>query len=129
MRAREFVVETKEIHTGIKPHKSAEYSLPGAHRVAGTADRIYDLLRIMMNVACSDGINTVPASQESWAGRNNIAVPYTAEEAEMLKMAYTQAGVEWDDAIGPNPQNHSEEHPYVNRTSPVAKAKTFKLGR
>lgn len=128
MRAQEFIAEAKEVHTGIKPDQSAEYAMPGAHRVAGTADRLYDLLRVMMNVAASDGKNKTPMPQESWAGRNNVSVPYTPEEAAMLKLAYDQAGVFWDDAIAPNKLNRSEERPDTYKTSPVAQPK-FKLGR
>lgn len=111
MRAREFVLEDKAVHTGIKPDKSVEYAMPGTHRVAGTADRLYDLNRVMMMVACADGKTQPPMPQESWAGRNNTAHPYTKVEADMLKHAYKAADVAWDDAIAPNPKNKSEETP------------------
>lgn len=120
--ARNKIKEAQEVHTGIKPSKSAEYAIPGAHRVGGTSDRFYDLLRIMMNVARSDGVNLEPMPQESWVGRNNVAIPYTAIEADMLRQAYAAAGVEWDDALKPNPDNKSQEHPAINKVSPVAAA-------
>ena len=103
----------------IKPPREHEAASPGTHRVAGTADRLYDLNRVMMFVAASDGKNVPHIPQQSWAGRNNTAHPYTPEELEMLKHAYQLAEVEWQDALHPNPDNKSQELPDINRASPV----------
>lgn len=121
MRAYEFISEakTKLVKTGIKLHPEAQASLPGAHRVAGTADRLYDLCRVMMYVAGSDGVNFPNTPQQSWAGRNNTAHPYTKREAEMLKHAYELANVEWQDALHPNEHNSSEELADANKNSPL----------
>lgn len=127
MRAREFINEDKkETHTGIKMQKEFEASLPGAHRVAGTADRHYDLGRIMQYVAGSDGKHHPVIPKESWAGRNNTAHPYTEIESEMLKHAYDVLGVTWDDVLKPNPKNKSIEQKFINVTSPITNFKGFK---
>lgn len=121
MRAYEFISEAKVklVKTGVKLHPEAEASLPGTHRVAGTADRLYDLCRVMMFVAGSDGVNFPHVPQQSWAGRNNTAHPYTKREAEMLKHAYKLANVEWQDALEPNEHNSSVELDDTHARSPV----------
>lgn len=125
MRAKEFVLEDVNVHTGVKMRRSAEHAMPGVHRVSGTADRLYDLNRVMMMVACADGITQPDLPQESWAGRNNTAHPYTREEADMLKHAYAAANVAWDDVLKPNPDNKSRENPAVYKISPVAQGAKF----
>lgn len=121
MRATEFITETKTplVKTDIKLNPENEASLPGTHRVAGTADRLYDLCRVMMFVAGSDGINFPNVPQQSWAGRNNTAHPYTKHEAEMLKHAYKLANVEWQDALAPNEDNKSKELENTYVRSPI----------
>lgn len=128
MRAKEFINEAVKniVKNGIKLPKEHEASLPGTHRVAGTADRLYDLNRVMQFVAISDGINFPPIPQQSWAGRNNTAHPYTKLEAEMLKHAYRMANVDWEDALCPNPNNESQELNDTNRNSPIKSFKGYK---
>ena len=83
MRAREFLAEKKvgDISTRLR------YATRGLHkfRDGQFADRIYELNRIMMAVASTDGTFVPELDGESWAGRNNVAAPYTSEEQEMLK--------------------------------------------
>ena len=100
-------------------NKESESSLPGTHRVAGTADRHYDLARVMMYVAGSDGKNFPGIPQQSWVGRNNTAHPYSKIESEMLKHAYQMADVEWDDVLKPNSDNKSIEMRTINNVSPM----------
>lgn len=121
VRAHEFISEAKTqlVKTGVKLPPEPEASLPGTHRVAGTADRLYDLCRVMMFVAGSDGVNFPHVPQQSWAGRNNTAHPYTKREADMLKHAYQLAQVEWQDALDPNTDNRSEEMHDTHKRSPV----------
>jgi hypothetical protein len=61
------------------------------------ADRTYELNRIMMAAAATDGTFVPEIDGESWAGRYNIAVPYTQQEQDMLMMAYKAAGSEYHD--------------------------------
>jgi len=121
MRAKEFLKERKNsiVKNGLKPEPSAEFAMPGTHRVAGTSDRHYDLGRIMQMVACADGTHMPSVPDQSWVGRNNTAHPYTKLEADMLKKTYKSLGLEWDDAIKPNPHNKSQEHPQTENTSPI----------
>ena len=119
MRAREFIFERNYTKVKVPLDKDQHEAIPGAHRVAGTADRTYDLNRVMMCVAAADGKTPPDVHPESWAGRNNIAIPYTAVEADMLKHAYKAMGAQWDDALSPNPKNQSLETKSVNTTSPV----------
>lgn len=127
MRAKEFIIEnTTIVKTGIKPHKDAEAVMPGSHRVAGTADRTYDLNRIMMYVAATDGTTCPHIPMQSWAGKNNTAHPFSEVEAKMLKHAYQLAGIEWDDVLAPNQKNLSLEPDEVNRTSPLNAFKGYK---
>ena len=94
--------------------------LPGAHTVAGTADRVYDLYRLGMKAAEADGITPIKGSSESWIGRNNTIHPYTKQEAAMIKDAYRANGVVWTDELAPNEENRSEEPAGANTLSPVA---------
>jgi len=92
------------------------------------ADRIYELNRVMMAVAGADGVNPliINVDSESWAGRNNLAFPYTSEEQAMLKQAFDTIGTHYEDL------NHgdlkSQELKSTNKISPVAKPKKNKFG-
>ena len=125
MRAHEFVTETRKAFakTGRRMHKNTERSLPSAHRVAGTADRHYDLGRILSQVAAEDGTGRTefPVERESWAGRNNTAHPYTEIESRMLQKAYEKQGISWQDVLKPNPHQRSLEPKDTNVKSPIAK--------
>ena len=103
MRATEFVTEDK-VGKMSKRQNQATVGL-NKFRDAQFADRVYELNRIMMAVASTDGSFVPELDGESWAGRNNIAAPYTPEEQDMLKMAYKAV--------------RSQEHSAVHTTSPV----------
>ena len=95
MRANEFESESKIGKIGNRK----QMSTIGLHkfRDENCADRTYELNRIMMAVAVTDGTFVPDIDGESWAGRYNIAVPYTQEEQNMLMMAYKAAGSEYHD--------------------------------
>lgn len=92
------------------------------------ADRVYELNRVMMAVAASDGVNPLSPEidAESWAGRNNIAIPYTEIEQKMLKQAFGAVGSHYKDLNRGDLK--SQELKSVNKTSPVAKPKRNKFG-
>ncbi len=99
MRANEFITEAvAEKHIGAIGHRKQD-STKGLHkfRDENLADRVYELNRIMMAVASTDGTFVPDIDGESWAGRYNIATPYTQEEQDMLFMAYKAAGSEYHD--------------------------------
>lgn len=121
MRAREFVTEQKvgDISTrqrfatvGLNKFRDGEF-----------ADRIYELNRVMMAVAQTDGDTDPVIDSESWAGRNNVAAPYTKIEQKMLEKAYRAVGSNHIDL------NHgdleSQEHPAVHKASPVKPFKGY----
>lgn len=119
MRAREFVAEQKVGDLS----KRQRYGTVGLNkfRDAQFADRVYELNRIMMATASTDGTFVPELDGESWAGRHNVAAPYTKEEQAMLKKAYQAIGSKHYDLN--DGDLDSEEHPAVNTASPV---KAFK---
>ena len=92
------------------------------------ADRVYELNRVMMAVAAADGVNPLApeVDAESWAGRNNLAFPYTPEEQKMLKAAFGVVGSHYEDLN--HGDLHSGELKSTNKTSPVPKVKRNKYG-
>ena len=95
MRANEFVSESKIGKIGNRKQTATK----GLHKFRdnNAADRIYELNRIMMAAAATDGTFVPDMDGESWAGRYNIAVPYTQQEQDMLLMAYKAAGSDYYD--------------------------------
>jgi hypothetical protein len=95
MRATEFITEAK---IGKITNRN-QVSSKGLHkfRDENKADRVYELNRIMMAVAVTDGTFVPDIDGESWAGRYDIAAPYTQEENDMLMMAYKATGSEFHD--------------------------------
>ena len=95
MRANEFISEA----TVGKIGNRKQISTKGLHkfRDESKADRVYELNRIMMAAASTDGTFVPDMDGESWAGRYDIAAPYTQEESDMLMMAYKAAGSEYHD--------------------------------
>lgn len=96
MRANEFITETRKV---AKPSQRQQQATRGMQkfRDPGGYDRTYELNRIMMAVACTDGLTPVVMDAESWSGRYNTAHPYTDIEADMLKQAYKAVGTELTD--------------------------------
>jgi len=121
MRAREFINETTA-HDGshgkkkgkLHPHHKATMGM--IHKVAGTADRIYDLNRAMIAVAGSDGKSFAHEPKgESWIGRSNMAAPYTQVEHDMLHHAYGAIGTPVDSVVDDDREEPKDTH----KTSPV----------
>jgi hypothetical protein len=121
VRAKEFVAEASSGQIG-KRRQSATRGL-NKFRDGEFQDRIYELNRVMMAAAMSDGSSPLNMDGESWAGRYNTAHPYTEVEQEMLKQAYKACGSEWEDI------NHgdlkSKELESTNKRSPVTGFKGY----
>ena len=121
MRANEFISEAKIGKIGNRKQQSTV----GLHkfRDENMADRVYELNRIMMAAASTDGTFVPDVDGESWSGRNNVAAPYTKEEQQMLEKAYQAIGSHHEDI------NHgdlsSQEHPAINTTSVVTAFKGY----
>ncbi len=122
MRAREFIAEQKvgDIST------RQRFATVGLNKFRDQqfADRIYELNRVMMAVAQTDGEIVPEIDGESWAGRHNVAAPYTDVEQKMLEKAYKAVGSKHYDL------NHgdmdSEEHPAVHTVSPIKPFKGYR---
>jgi fatty-acid desaturase len=96
MRANEFISEAKM--GKISDHQQqATRGLNIFSKKIDSYDRNYDLNRLMMAVASSDGINPIEMPAESWVGKHNTAHAYTKEEQDMLILAYKAAGLEYID--------------------------------
>jgi len=96
MRANEFVFESK-LGKISKRQQESTRGLNIFSKKIDSYDRLYDLNRLMMAVASSDGINPIDMNAESWIGKHNTAHPYTKEEQDMLKLAYKAANLEYKD--------------------------------
>ena len=122
MRAQEFISED----AGAKISTRNQNATVGLNKFRDSqfADRVYELNRIMMAVASTDGTFVPKIDSESWAGRNNIAAPYSPEEQAMLKKAYQAVGSHYEDLN--KGDLVSQEHPAVNVTSPVQAFKGYR---
>ena len=127
MRAREFVSAVLSETTDAKISKRQQYSTRGLNifsKKIDSYDRLYDLNRLMMAVASSDGINPIEMNAESWVGKHNTAHPYTKEEQDMLRLAYEAAGLEYIDLN--KGDLDSEELPDTNAQSIIKPFKGYK---
>lgn len=122
MRAREFIAEQKvgDIST------RQRFATVGLNKFRDQqfADRIYELNRVMMAVAQTDGEIEPEIDSESWIGRHNLAAPYTEVEQKMLEKAYKAVGSKHYDLN--DGDLDSEEHPAVHTASPIKPFKGYK---
>jgi hypothetical protein len=120
MRACEFIVEGEKVGP---LSKTKSFATVGLHKFSNVADRAYVLHRVMMAVASTDGVTPPDIDGESWAGRNDIAAPYTPEEADMLKLAYKAVGTDFEDLN--KGDLRSQEIPSTSIVSPVRAFKGY----
>ena len=98
MRAHEFITEQSHGTRAGKISARHQQSTTGLNVFAiSQYDRTYDLNRVMMAVASTDGETIPNIEQESWVGKQNTAHPYTKVEQDMLKIAYKAAGIPFTD--------------------------------
>ena len=122
MKASEFITEGKA------PPKRYKEATRGLHKFGLDGDRYYELYRVMLAAASSNGVDEIPdhVDPESWAARGALAIPLTQQEQQMLEKAYKKIGSKYKDL------NHGDlrsmELKIVNKTSPVAKRKPNKYG-
>ena len=122
MRATEFVLEARRGKISNRQQQSTR-GLNIFSKKIDSYDRMYDLNRLMMAVASSDGIHPIEMDSESWVGKHNTTHPYTKEEQAMLKLAYKAAGLEYKDLN--NGDMDSEELPDTNVKSVVKPFKGY----
>lgn len=123
MRAQEFVAEDKKGHIS----KRLQNATVGLHTFKDNEhdDRTYELNRIMMAAAMADGTDApVTIDSESWAGRYDIAAPYTDVEDKMMQQAFKAVGSTHHDLN--NGDTRSQELPTVNTTSPIPAFKGYR---
>jgi hypothetical protein len=115
MRASEFITEDAVGKVG---HRRQQATV-GLNKFKDDkfADRVYELNRVMMAVAATDGSFVPDIDQESWAGRYNIATPYTEQEQEMLEKAFKAIGSDYEDLNHGDYQSREVES--TNKTSPI----------
>jgi hypothetical protein len=114
MRAREFVTEGKKGKIG----KRKQQATKGLHKFSDVADRLYELNRVMMAVASTDGTFVPDMDSQSWVGRHNVSAPYTKQEHDMLMKAYKAVGSKYKD-INHGDLRSREVDEIVNKKSPV----------
>jgi hypothetical protein len=121
VRAHEFITENSKGKVSARQQQSTV----GLNVFAiSQYDRTYDLNRVMMAVASTDG-KTIPGlSSESWVGKNNTAHPYTEVEQDMLKIAYKAAGIPFKDLN--KGDLDSEELDSTHDQSPIKPFKGYK---
>jgi hypothetical protein len=123
MRASEFITENENGKISTQ-QQQATRGLHVFSKKMDTYDRLYDLNRLMMAVASSDGVNPIKMDAESWVGKHNTAHAYTKEEQAMLNMAYKAAGLAHKDLNSGDMD--SEELPDTNTQSIVIPFKGYK---
>jgi hypothetical protein len=121
MRAHEFITESGKGKVSARQQQSTV----GLNVFAiSQYDRTYDLNRVMMAVASTDGTTIPDLSSESWVGKNNTAHPYTDVEQDMLKIAYKAAGIPFKDLN--KGDLDSEELDSTQDQSPIKPFKGYK---
>ena len=125
MRAHEFITEESHGTRAGKVSKRQQQSTVGLNVFAiSQYDRTYDLNRVMMAVASTDGEIIPDLEQESWVGKQNTAHPYTQVEQDMLKIAYKAAGIPFKDLN--KGDLDSEELDSTQDQSPIKPFKGYK---
>lgn len=122
MRLQEIIVEQKVGDVG----KRRRFATVGLHKFRDDnfADRTYELNRVMMAVAQTDGKDApITIDNESWSGRHNIAAPYTPEEHEMMKKAFQAVGSWFQDLNHGDTDSDELPGKSINKQSPI---KAFK---
>ena len=128
MRAKEFITEQtaedgSHSHKKGKLHPHQERVLGKIHKVAGTADRTYDLNRAMMALASSDGKNfSHEPDAESWTARHNLAYPYTEAEHAMLDHSYKHLNLSIQHGVADKGKEPDDTH----KVSPVVGFRGYK---
>jgi hypothetical protein len=121
MRASEFLNEERH---GKLPDR-LRFATRGLHTFTDTNyDRGYDLNRVMMAVACTDGTTFPDSDGESWSAKKNTAHPYSEVESKMLKLAYKAVGLPFTDLNKGDME--SQEVKNTNTTSTLKPFKGYK---
>jgi hypothetical protein len=93
MRAKEFVIEARAGKIG---HRNRQATV-GLNKFSDVSDRVYELNRVMMAVASTDGTFVPDIDNESWVGHMNVSMPYTDVEQNMMEKAFQAVGIDYED--------------------------------
>lgn len=122
MKAKEFITEKNSKGTIGSLRQQATRGLH-KFRDGDKSNTVYELNRVMMAVACSDGKSFPNNDSESWVGTAAVSAPYSKEEHDMLKLAYQAMGSDYYDL------NHgdleSQELKDTNTHSPISSFKGY----
>jgi hypothetical protein len=123
MRATEFITEGNKgtMHDNHAAASQGAYKF----RDDGT-DRIYHLNQVMKAVAMADGKSTkaLKMDDESFAGKNNMAYPYSEAEHNMMQQAFnTVSPSEVHKLVGSHKSTEPED---TNKVSPHKAFKGYK---
>lgn len=124
MRANEFITEGGR--KGKAPDRH-DYATPGAYKFMDNGtDRIYHLNQIMKAAAMADGKSNkaLDMEDESFAGKCNMAYPYSELEHKMMRQAFKT--VRANKAEKFIKDHRSMEPDDTHKTSPVTGFKGFK---
>lgn len=118
MRAHEFISEGTK---GAVPKRHSKAQPGGYKFMDDSTDRVYHLNQIMKAAAMADGSSTkaMKMDDESFAGKNNLAYPYSEVEHNMMQQAFNT--VSPTQAKQMIKGRDSSELDVVNKVSPVAK--------
>jgi hypothetical protein len=120
MRAKEFITEQEGIMT-----KRHQYPTVGVNIFTDSNyDRIYMLNRVMMAAASTDGKTEPEIEPESWAGKQNLAFPYTKADQDKLIAAYKAVGVKYSDLNKGDMKSHELDS--TNKQSPIKQFRGYK---
>jgi hypothetical protein len=125
MKINEIIIEGRD---GKLP-KNAKKASKGEWRFrdVGGYDRTYNLNRIMMAAALADGKSSKPVDmdQSSFAEKYNVARPYSEEEHNMMKQAFSTVDSEYKHT---GKDHKSKEDDDIHRVSPHAPKRKNKYG-
>lgn len=127
MRASEFVTEGKPGKKGKLRSSSADtmhrtHAYGDGYHTNGT----YNFYRVGMAAAMADGSDKkLDINDRTWYHSNNVAVPYTETEHDMMHQAFNVINTNVDEVVK---DHRSMEPKTVNKSSPVPAKRTNKYG-
>jgi len=133
MRAYEFITEASKnkdasrVNGNTKISPDSQNTTVGLHVLSNAPNdmnRLYNLNRVMMAAACTDGETDVTIPEHSWASAYNTAHPYTEVEQKKLLKAYKAAGAYHKDLN--KGDLRSQEPDSTNKSSPLKPFKGYK---
>jgi hypothetical protein len=127
MRASEFVVEGTpgrkgKLRTSTANAMHKTHAFGDGYKTNGT----YNFYRVGLAAAMADGSDKkLDIDDRTWYATNNVAVPYTEEEHDMLHQAFNSINTNVESVVS---DHRSKEADTVNKQSITAKPKRNKYG-